>query len=209
MGLEAVTIRMVEPRDQEAIARMWEALSAYHTQLDSRMPQMAKGAPAAYASRLVEVRSDAQTRAFVAEVRGAVVGYVLGAVVDLMPDLFEHEDVGFVADIYVEPDHRLSLSADEPVLFSRPSIDVLFESAADAYGESLVGVILSGANGDGSRGLRSIWESGGVALVEDPHSARASAMPQAALDACPEARVMSLERIAEFMVDLYQGDPDE
>jgi two-component system chemotaxis response regulator CheB len=111
--------------------------------------------------------------------------------------------------LLVEPDHRLSLSADEPVLFSRPSIDVLFESAADAYGESLVGVILSGANGDGSRGLRSIWESGGVALVEDPHSARASAMPQAALDACPEARVMSLERIAEFMVDLYQGDPDE
>jgi len=106
MGLEAVTIRLVEPRDQEAIARMWEALSAYHTRLDSRMPRAAAGAPAAYASRLIEVRSDAETRAFVAEVEGAVVGYVLGAVVDLTPDLFEHEDVGFIADIYVEPDYR-------------------------------------------------------------------------------------------------------
>ncbi len=106
MGSEEVTIRLVEPRDQEAIARMWEALSAYHTQLDSRMPQMAAGAPAAYASRLVEVRNDAQTHAFVAEVEGMVVGYVLGAIVDLTPDLFEHEDVGFVADIYVEPEQR-------------------------------------------------------------------------------------------------------
>ena len=106
MGPEDVTIRMVEPRDQEIIARLWEALSVYHTQLDSRMPQMAVGAPAAYASRLVEVRDDVQTHAFVAEIEGAVVGYVLGAVVDLTPDLFEHEDVGFIADIYVEPEHR-------------------------------------------------------------------------------------------------------
>lgn len=106
MGPEDVTIRVVESRDQGAIARMWEAMSAYHTQLDSRMPRIAAGAPAAYASRLVEVRNDAQTHAFVAEVQGAVVGYVLGAIVDLTPDLFEHEDVGFIADIYVEPQHR-------------------------------------------------------------------------------------------------------
>ncbi len=105
-GMESVTIRPVEPHDQEAIARMWAALSTYHTQLDSRMPRMAAGAPAAYASRLIEVRGDAQTRAFVAEVDGTVVGYVLGAIVDLTPDLFEHEDVGFVADIYVEPAFR-------------------------------------------------------------------------------------------------------
>ena len=52
------------------------------------------------------MRNDAQTHAFVAEVQGAVVGYVLGAIVDLTPDLFEHEDVGFIADIYVEPQHR-------------------------------------------------------------------------------------------------------
>jgi ribosomal protein S18 acetylase RimI-like enzyme len=103
MGVGTAIIRPAEPRDQDAIARMWEALSAYHTRLDARMPQMAAGAPAAYASRLIEMRSDAHTRAFVAEVDGATVGYVLGAIVDLTPDLFEHEDVGFVADIYVEP----------------------------------------------------------------------------------------------------------
>ncbi len=106
MQTDAVTIRPVEPRDQEAVARMWQALSEYHVALDTRMPVMAAGAPQAYASRLMDVRDDPSTCALVAETDGVVVGYVLGAVIDLTPDLFEHEDVGFIADIYVEPDYR-------------------------------------------------------------------------------------------------------
>jgi len=104
--------------------------------------------------------------------------------------------------LLVEGDRRLSLSSDPPVLFSRPSIDVLFESAADAYGQHLAGVILSGANNDGARGLQAIGEAGGITVVQSPESAQAAAMPQAALAACPSARVMSLEQITEFLQHL-------
>ncbi|AMV39527.1 chemotaxis protein CheB [Planctomyces sp. SH-PL62] len=104
--------------------------------------------------------------------------------------------------LLVETDRRLSLSSEEPVRYSRPSIDVLFETAAEAYGPGLVGVVLTGANGDGSRGLRAICEAGGRALVQEPGLALASAMPQAALDACPEARRLSLEAIAERLLGI-------
>ena len=97
--------------------------------------------------------------------------------------------------LLVEPELCLSLSSEEPVLYSRPSIDVLFESAADAYGDSLTGVVLTGANSDGARGLKAVVAAGGIALVQEPGSAEASAMPQAALEACPDARVMSLTQI--------------
>ena len=96
----------------------------------------------------------------------------------------------------------MSLSADEPVLYSRPSIDVLFDSAADAYGASLVGVILTGANEDGAEGLGAVCAAGGVALVENPEEAFASAMPSAALAQCAEARSMSLDAIAAYLVGL-------
>jgi two-component system, chemotaxis family, protein-glutamate methylesterase/glutaminase len=99
----------------------------------------------------------------------------------------------------IEADRSLSLSTDEPVLFSRPAIDVLFESAADAYGAALVGVILTGANDDGARGLRAIADVSGIAVVQDPAQAFASAMPEAALAACPGARVSSLGEIAAFL----------
>ncbi len=102
----------------------------------------------------------------------------------------------------VEADRTLSLSADAPVLYSRPSIDVLFESAADAYGAALVGVILTGANEDGAAGLRAICAAGGVALVENPETAFSSAMPSAALERCAEARSMSLDAIADYLVGL-------
>jgi len=101
--------------------------------------------------------------------------------------------------LLVEPDFRLSLSVDDPVLYSRPSIDVLFESAADAYGNALTGVILTGANSDGARGLRAVSKAGGLALVQTPASAEASAMPKAALDACPAARALTLPQIAEVL----------
>ncbi len=100
----------------------------------------------------------------------------------------------------VEDEKYISLSSDEPVLFSRPSIDVLFESAADAYAENLIGVILTGANNDGSEGLRSVCEAGGIALVQDPETAFAGTMPQSALNKCPEALKLSLNEIAQYLI---------
>ncbi|RYD42242.1 MAG: chemotaxis protein CheB [Verrucomicrobiaceae bacterium] len=101
--------------------------------------------------------------------------------------------------LLVEPDFTLSLSSDEPVLYSRPAIDVLFESAADAYGDCLTGVILTGANSDGARGLSAICLSGGTAYVQHPHTATGAAMPQAALASCPLVLPMTLEEIASTL----------
>jgi two-component system chemotaxis response regulator CheB len=104
--------------------------------------------------------------------------------------------------LQVEADRTVSLSSDGPVHFSRPSIDVLFESAADAYGAALVGVILTGANEDGADGLRAVAAAGGVALVETPAEAFAAAMPSAALKRSPKARVLSLDEIAAYLAAL-------
>jgi two-component system chemotaxis response regulator CheB len=110
--------------------------------------------------------------------------------------------------LLIEPDRRLSLSGEEPVLFSRPSIDVMFETAAEAYGPGLVGVVLTGANSDGARGLRAIRAAGGTVLVQRPDAATSSAMPRAALDACPEALALTLQEIAEHLRGMVEP-PDE
>lgn len=103
----------------------------------------------------------------------------------------------------VEDDRTLSLSVDERVNFSRPSIDVLFESAADVYGDALVGVILTGANADGAKGLAKIKELGGFILVQSPEDAEVPVMPTAAIDiACPDAILTVTEigrRICQIM----------
>ena len=101
--------------------------------------------------------------------------------------------------VLIEADRRLSLSSEEPVLFSRPSIDVLFETAADAIGPALIGIVLSGANGDGANGLRAVIDAGGTGLVQNPATAFSSAMPEAAIQACPSAQVLSLAAIAEYL----------
>jgi two-component system chemotaxis response regulator CheB len=101
--------------------------------------------------------------------------------------------------LLVEDDRRLSLSGEEPVLFSRPSIDVLFESAADTYGEGLIGVVLTGASSDGAHGLKAVVKAGGVAIVQCPEGAYAATMPEAAIAACPEARVVPLSEIAAYL----------
>jgi two-component system chemotaxis response regulator CheB len=93
----------------------------------------------------------------------------------------------------------LALSSDEMVNYSRPSIDVLFESAADAYGSGLIGVILTGANHDGAAGLKAIVDAGGLAVVEEPVGAYAPTMPLAALDACPTARIMDLGAVTSYL----------
>lgn len=89
----------------------------------------------------------------------------------------------------------LALSGDEPVHFSRPSIDVLFESAADIYGERLMGVILTGANQDGAEGLAAIGRAGGRTIVQEPGSAAVAFLPRAALEAGPVDAVLSIEQL--------------
>lgn len=109
--------------------------------------------------------------------------------------------------LLVEPDRRLSLSSEEPVRYSRPSIDVLFDTAADAYGETLLGVILSGANSDGAQGLKTILAAGGQAVVQRPETAYSAAMPQAALEINPDAHALNLDRIGLYLQKLSPIGP--
>jgi len=101
----------------------------------------------------------------------------------------------------IEADRTVSLSTEGPVQFSRPSIDVLFESAADAYGAGLIGAVLTGANHDGAEGLRAVAEAGGTAFVEDPAEAAYPVMPSAALALTPRAESLSLAAIAQRLLE--------
>ncbi len=101
--------------------------------------------------------------------------------------------------LLVEADEILSLSSDEPVLFSRPSIDVLFESAADAYGPGLIAIVLTGANQDAANGAKAVIDAGGMVIVQSPDDAFSPAMPQAAIALNPGATVMSLTEIAAYL----------
>jgi len=100
----------------------------------------------------------------------------------------------------------LSLTIEEPVRFSRPSIDVTFASAADAYQSETIGVVLTGANEDGSRGLAQIVKQGGVALVQDPKTAEISTMPKSAIRAVPSAEVLPLDRIGARLMEIVRED---
>lgn len=99
-------------------------------------------------------------------------------------------------------DGYLSLTTDPQVRFSRPSIDVTFTSAGDVYRSRTVGVILTGANDDGSRGLRHIVNLGGKGIVQDPATAESPVMPTAATNAVPEAEVLPLPDIGPRLVAL-------
>lgn len=101
-------------------------------------------------------------------------------------------------------DGRLALSTEDLVLYSRPSIDVFFDSAADTYGAGVIGVVLTGANSDGSKGLKKIAERGGQTIVQDPKTAEIAVMPAAALLAVSKARVLTLEEMAEHLIKLEQ-----
>jgi two-component system chemotaxis response regulator CheB len=104
--------------------------------------------------------------------------------------------------LLVEMDKTLSLSNDQPVLYSRPSVDVLFESAADAYGAALIAIILTGANQDGANGMKAVVKAGGRAIIQRPDEAYASMMPEAAMALCPTAYVLSLEEIASYLCSI-------
>lgn len=104
--------------------------------------------------------------------------------------------------LLIESDRCFSLSVDPRINYSCPSIDVLFESAADAFAESLIGIVLTGANSDGALGLKAIKARGGLAIVQDPRTAQASAMPAAALEAARADHVLDVQRIAPALVEI-------
>jgi two-component system chemotaxis response regulator CheB len=125
----------------------------------------------------------------------------------------DKEDVG-TGHVYVAPanyhllldDGQFALSTDDLVQFSRPSIDVLFESAADAYGERAIGVILTGANADGAAGLARLRGAGALAIVQEPATAERAEMPAAALERAGADHVVDLDRVGPLLVDLCRAN---
>jgi two-component system, chemotaxis family, protein-glutamate methylesterase/glutaminase len=108
--------------------------------------------------------------------------------------------------LLIEPDRSLSLSVDEKVNFSRPAIDLLFESAAEAFGPGLIGIVLTGANADGALGLRAIKRHGGLAIAQNPKTAEAPYMPAAAIEATQVDFIENLDGIASLLVRLCEGE---
>lgn len=106
--------------------------------------------------------------------------------------------------LLVEPDRTLSLSREEPVHYSRPAIDLLFESGAMTWRDRVLGIVLTGASSDGAEGLREVRANGGVAWVQDPQDAAAPAMPAAALALAGADDVLPLAHIAERLANLEQ-----
>ena len=104
--------------------------------------------------------------------------------------------------LLLEEDRTFSLSVDDAVNYSRPSIDVMFETAADVYKRRLVGVVLTGANADGSKGLKMIKAIGGLAVVQDPATARVDYMPKAAIASTKVDHILPLEEIASLITEL-------
>lgn len=104
--------------------------------------------------------------------------------------------------LLLEPDYTFSLSVSERVNFSRPSIDVSFVSLAEAFGSAGVAILLTGANADGAQGLYAMRELGGTCVVQNPNTAQVSIMPKAGLEAVPDATVLHLEQIADFINQL-------
>jgi two-component system chemotaxis response regulator CheB len=109
--------------------------------------------------------------------------------------------------LLVERNH-FALSVDHRVQYARPSIDVLFESAADAYRERLAAVLLSGSNDDGAHGIARVKERGGLTIVQDPASAESGRMPAAAIAASPVDYVLPLAGIAQLLTNLISRSED-
>jgi two-component system chemotaxis response regulator CheB len=105
----------------------------------------------------------------------------------------------------VEEGGSLALSTEGPVRSARPSIDVLFETAADAYGPELIGVLLTGASADGALGLARVKARGGRAIVQDPATAECATMPAAGIAATAVDYILPLERIGDHLVSLVEG----
>jgi two-component system chemotaxis response regulator CheB len=104
--------------------------------------------------------------------------------------------------LLVEEDRSFSLSIEGPVNFARPSVDVLFESAIYAYRDRIIGIILTGANNDGHQGVKKIKQMGGYIIVQEPKTAEADAMPRAAIAATKVDKVLPIEQIGPYLLQL-------
>jgi two-component system chemotaxis response regulator CheB len=104
--------------------------------------------------------------------------------------------------LLIERNRTISLSSDDKVNYSRPSIDVMFESAALAWHSQLIGIILTGASSDGSAGIETIKKMGGMTIAEDPLSAEFPVMPQFAINTGAIDKILSLEKINKFLISL-------
>lgn len=107
--------------------------------------------------------------------------------------------------LLIESHRAFALSADPPVHFSRPAIDVLFEAASDVYGRNLVGILLSGASDDGAAGLHEIHQAGGITIVQTPSSADSAIMPAAALALFEPTHTWTPPEIVAGLIQLLSG----
>ena len=107
--------------------------------------------------------------------------------------------------LLVEKNFSMSLDLSAPVNFSRPCIDVSFETAAEVYGETLLALLLSGANSDGARGLLKVMEAGGTTVVQDPATAIVPYMPEKAITLCRPSHIVDGADIPRFMTELISG----
>lgn len=147
--------------------------------------------------------------------RGSLLASLFDSKCQLAVKEAEDKDTATAGTIYfAPPDYHLlvettadlALSTDAPVNFSRPSIDVLFQSAADAFGDRLLAILLTGASHDGARGLAAVAAAGGTTVIEDPATAYARAMPDAGILFCPTAEVKPLGAIADQLkaIEAYE-----
>ena len=182
-----------------AIGGSWGGLAAY----DRILP----GLPANFPAALLVVQHRA-----VDSHHGALTSY-LQARTPLEVCEIDDKDPVVPGKVHLAPPdyHTLverghfALSTEAAVHYSRPSIDVTFESAADAYGERLIGVILTGANEDGAAGLRTIRRRGGFTIAQDPATADKEIMPAAAIATGAVQRVAQVDEIAPLLVELCAG----
>jgi two-component system, chemotaxis family, protein-glutamate methylesterase/glutaminase len=177
------------------VGASWGGLKAVGTVL--------QGLPMGFAAAVVlaQHRAPRSTEALVHVLQGQSV---------LMVREVEDKDAVEPGRVYVAPpDYHLllerghfGLSLDDRVQYSRPSIDVLFESAASAYGAGVAAVVLTGANEDGAAGLIAVKRAGGITIVQDPATAESVVMPQAAVASGAADKVLPLSDIAPFLVEL-------
>lgn len=104
--------------------------------------------------------------------------------------------------LLIEEDHSFSLSLEPPVRYARPSVDVMFETAVYAYRDKLIGIILTGANDDGSYGVKKLKQMGGYVIVQDPKTAEAEAMPKSAIAAAKVDKILPIEQVGVYLLQL-------
>lgn len=119
---------------------------------------------------------------------------------DIIPGTLYFAPAGY--HLLLENDRSFSLSCDAPLHFARPAIDITMETAADAYGARLVGMLLTGANEDGAEGMAAIGRAGGMTVVQDPEEANVGVMPLEAIRVRPPDLVLPLEQIKRLLLML-------